>query len=122
MKVQLSGIPPAPRGGLQINVCFDIVANANGIFNVYAEDKTMAQKDKITITNDKGRLSKEEVETPSVRRRRRRLRMLLSRRFSVRMGISLPRLMSFADKMKELLSVCNPIIAKMCQGAGGGVG
>ncbi|KAL6894351.1 hypothetical protein ACP4OV_008449 [Aristida adscensionis] len=44
----------------QITVCFDI--DANGILNVSAEDKTTGQKSKITITNDKGRLSKEEIE------------------------------------------------------------
>lgn len=41
-------------------MCFDI--DANGILNVSAEDKTTGQKNKITITNDKGRLSKEEIE------------------------------------------------------------
>lgn len=59
-KFELSGIPPAPRGVPQINVCFDI--DANGILNVSAEDKTTGQKNKITITNDKGRLSKDEIE------------------------------------------------------------
>ncbi|KAL2899041.1 Heat shock cognate 70 kDa protein [Bienertia sinuspersici] len=59
-KFELTGIPPAPRGVPQINVCFDI--DANGILNVSAEDKTTGQKNKITITNDKGRLSKEEIE------------------------------------------------------------
>ncbi|KAL2552373.1 putative mediator of RNA polymerase II transcription subunit 37c [Forsythia ovata] len=56
----LSCIPPSPRDIPQINVCFDI--DANGILNVTAEDKTTGQKNKITITNDKGRLSKEEIE------------------------------------------------------------
>eukprot|EP00775_Hariotina_reticulata_P013778 gene13779-13899_t len=59
-KFELSGIPPAPRGVPQINVMFDI--DANGILNVTAEDKTTGKKNKITITNDKGRLSKEEIE------------------------------------------------------------
>ncbi|XP_059286761.1 heat shock 70 kDa protein-like [Lycium ferocissimum] len=59
-KFELSGIPPAPRGVPQINVTFDI--DANGILNVMAEDKTAGVKNKITITNDKGRLSKEEIE------------------------------------------------------------
>ncbi|KAK8952406.1 Heat shock cognate 70 kDa protein [Platanthera zijinensis] len=59
-KFELSGIPPAPRGVPQITVCFDI--DANGILNVSAEDKTTGQKNKITITNDKGRLSKAEIE------------------------------------------------------------
>ncbi|PON89342.1 Heat shock protein 70 family [Trema orientale] len=57
---ELKGIPPAPRGVPQINVCFDI--DANGIVNVSAEDKTAGVKNKITITNDKGRLSKDEIE------------------------------------------------------------
>ncbi|KAL0918103.1 hypothetical protein M5K25_010094 [Dendrobium thyrsiflorum] len=59
-KFELSGIPPAPRGVPQITMCFDI--DANGILNVSAEDKTSGQKNKITITNEKGRLSREEIE------------------------------------------------------------
>ena len=59
-KFELSGIPPAPRGIPQIEVTFDI--DANGILNVSAEDKTTKKKNKITITNDKGRLSKEEID------------------------------------------------------------
>merc|ERR1711976_1030337 len=54
------GIHPQPRGGPQINVALEI--DANGILNVSAEDKKTGIKDKITITNDKGRLSKEEIE------------------------------------------------------------
>ena len=57
---ELTGNPPAPRGVPQINVIFDI--DANGILNVSAEDKTTGKKNKITITNDKGRLSKEDIE------------------------------------------------------------
>jgi len=57
---ELSGIPPAPRGVPQISVCFDI--DANGILNVTAEDKASGKSEKIVITNDKGRLSKEEIE------------------------------------------------------------
>ncbi|GAA5857537.1 hypothetical protein JCM3766R1_000630, partial [Sporobolomyces carnicolor] len=52
--------PPAPRGVPQIEVTFDI--DANGILNVSAADKTTGKSNKITITNDKGRLSKEEIE------------------------------------------------------------
>jgi heat shock protein 1/8 len=57
---ELSGIPPAPRGVPQISVCFDI--DANGILNVTAEDKASGKSEKIVITNDKGRLSKEDIE------------------------------------------------------------
>lgn len=59
-KFDLTGIPPAPRGVPQIEVTFDI--DANGILNVSAVDKSTGKENKITITNDKGRLSKEEIE------------------------------------------------------------
>ncbi|KAI8332285.1 70 kDa heat shock protein 3 [Chlamydoabsidia padenii] len=59
-KFELSGIPPAPRGVPQIEVTFDI--DANGILNVSALDKTTGKSNKITITNDKGRLTKEDIE------------------------------------------------------------
>ncbi|XP_035389714.1 heat shock 70 kDa protein-like [Electrophorus electricus] len=59
-KFQLTGLPPAPRGVPQIEVTFDI--DANGILNVSAVDKSTGKVNKITITNDKGRLSKEEIE------------------------------------------------------------
>jgi len=59
-KFELTGIPPAPRGVPQIEVTFDI--DANGILNVSAADKSTGKENKITITNDKGRLSKEEIE------------------------------------------------------------
>ncbi|XP_040298419.1 heat shock 70 kDa protein-like [Bufo bufo] len=59
-KFELSGITPAPRGVPQIEVTFDI--DANGILNVSAVDKSSGKQNKITITNDKGRLSKEEIE------------------------------------------------------------
>jgi len=59
-KFELTGIPPAPRGVPQIEVSFDV--DANGILNVTAVDKTTGKSNKITITNDKGRLSKEDIE------------------------------------------------------------
>lgn len=59
-KFDLSGIPPAPRGTPQISVSFDL--DANGILNVSAEDKSTGNKNKITITNEKGRLSKEQID------------------------------------------------------------
>jgi len=57
---ELSGIPPAPRGVPQIEVTFDI--DANGILNVSAEDKTTKKRSEITIKNDKGRLSENEIK------------------------------------------------------------
>ena len=59
-KFQLEGIPPMPRGMPQIEVVFDM--DANGILNVSASEKSSGKSEKITITNDKGRLSKEEIE------------------------------------------------------------
>jgi len=56
----LTGIPAAPRGTPQIEVTFDI--DANGILNVSAIEKAGGRSEKITITNDKGRLSKEEID------------------------------------------------------------
>jgi heat shock protein 1/8 len=56
----LTGLPPAPRGIPQIEVTFDL--DANGILNVTAEDKKSGNKNNITITNDQGRLSKEQID------------------------------------------------------------
>lgn len=59
-KFQLDGIPPMPRGVPQIEVSFDI--DANGILNVSAAEKSTGKSQKITITNEKGRLSREEID------------------------------------------------------------
>jgi heat shock protein 1/8 len=59
-KFELSGIPPMPRGVPQIDVTFDI--DANGILNVSAIEKSTGKEQKITITNDKGRMSADEIE------------------------------------------------------------
>jgi len=59
-KFDLTGLPPAPRGTPQIEVTFDV--DANGILNVSAVEKGSGKSEKITITNDKGRLSKEDIE------------------------------------------------------------
>ena len=56
----LDGIPPAPRGVPQIEVSFDV--DANGIMNIEAADKSTGKVNNITITNDKGRLSKEDID------------------------------------------------------------
>jgi len=57
---ELSGIPPAPRGTPQIEVSFDV--NADGILNVSALDKSSGNTKKITITNDKERLTQEQID------------------------------------------------------------
>jgi L1 cell adhesion molecule like protein len=59
-KFTLDGIPPMPRGVPQIEVTFDV--DANGILNVSAAEKSTGKSHKITITNDKSRLSKEDIE------------------------------------------------------------
>ena len=59
-KFDLTGIPPAPRGTPKIEVTFDV--DAYGILNVSAVEKGTGKQEKITITNDKGRLSKEEID------------------------------------------------------------
>ncbi|KAK8280491.1 hypothetical protein V6Z12_D09G178800 [Gossypium hirsutum] len=162
-KFELSGIPPAPRGVPQITVCFDI--DANGILNVSAEDKTTGQKNKITITNDKGRLSKEEIEKMvqeaekyksedeehkkkvdaknalenyaynmrnTVKDEKIGAKLAAADKKKVEDAIDeaiqwldnnqLAESDEFEDKMKELESICNPIIAKMYQGAGADMG
>ena len=59
-KFHLEGISPAPRGVPQIEVSFDV--DANGIMNVSAKDKTTGKEEKITIQNDKGRLSQDDID------------------------------------------------------------
>ncbi|PSK34095.1 glucose-regulated [Elsinoe australis] len=59
-KFELTGIPPAPRGVPQIEVTFEL--DANGILKVSAADKGSGKSESITITNDKGRLSTEDIE------------------------------------------------------------
>lgn len=59
-KFHLDGIPPMPRGVPQIEITYDV--DANGILNVNAVEKSTGKSNKITITNEKGRLSKEDIE------------------------------------------------------------
>jgi heat shock protein 1/8 len=159
-KFELAGIPPAPRGVPQVNVCFDI--DANGILNVSAEDKTAGVRNKITITNDKGRLSKEDIdklvrdaekyknEDEEVKKKVEAKNALENYTYNLRNTIrdekiagqlssddkqsmekavnetitwldnnQLAEVDEFEDKQKELESICNPIISRMYQGAGG---
>lgn len=57
---ELSGIPPAPRGVPQIEVTFDV--NVDGILNVTAKEKGTGKSESITITNDKGRLTQDDID------------------------------------------------------------
>lgn len=59
-RFDLAGIPPAPRGVPKIEVSFDV--DADGILNVSAKDQSTGKSNNITITNDKGRLSKEDID------------------------------------------------------------
>jgi len=65
---ELSGIPPMPRGTPKIEVTFEV--DANGIMNVTAKDETTGKSNKITIKNEKGRLSEQEIQTMLKKSRR----------------------------------------------------
>ncbi|KAK3522022.1 hypothetical protein QTP70_021387 [Hemibagrus guttatus] len=159
-KFELTGIPPAPRGVPQIEVTFDI--DANGILNVSAVDKSTGKENKITITNDKGRLSKEDIERmvqeaekykaeDDVQRDKVSAKNgLESYAFNMKSTVEDEKLkgkisdedkqkildkcnevISWLDKnqtaerdeyehqQKELEKICNPIITKLYQSAGG---
>ncbi|XP_062567684.1 heat shock cognate 71 kDa protein [Saccostrea cucullata] len=159
-KFELTGIPPAPRGVPQIEVTFDI--DANGILNVSAVDKSTGKENKITITNDKGRLSKDEIdrmvsdaekykqEDEKQRDRIAAKNSLESYAFNMKSTVDDEKLKDkisegdkktildkcdeiikwmdqnqlaekeeFEHKQKELEGVCNPIITKLYQAAGG---
>merc|ERR1719429_757701 len=156
----LSGIPPMPRGVPQIDVTFDI--DANGILNVSAVEKSTGKENKITITNDKGRLTKDDIERmvqeaekyksedESHKDKIEAKNTLENYAYSMRNTVQDEKVASalsaedkktiedavkktvewidanqlaekeeFEHKMKELEGVCNPIITKMYQGAGG---
>jgi L1 cell adhesion molecule like protein len=162
-KFELSGIPPAPRGVPQIEVTFDV--DANGILNVSAEDKSTGKKNKITITNEKGRLSKEQIEKmvndaekyktedEKIRKKVEAKNGLENYAYSMKNTINeekvssqldpadkakilaaiedatkwleanqLAELEEFEHKQKEIEGICNPIITKMYQAAGGAPG
>lgn len=158
-KFDLTGIPPAPRGVPQIEVTFDI--DANGILNVTAVDKSTGKENKITITNDKGRLSKDDIdrmvqeaerykaEDEANRERVVSKNALESYAYNIKQTVEDDKLKGkiseqdkqrvlekcqevinwldrnqmaekeeFEHKQKELEKLCNPIIAKLYQGAG----
>merc|ERR1711913_43983 len=125
-KFDLTGIPPAPRGVPQIEVTFDI--DANGILNVSAMDKSSGKQNKITITNDKGRLSKEEIErmVNDAEKFKDEDKKLIADKCDEAIkwldANQLAEVEEFQEKQKEVEAVCNPIITKLYQSAGGAPG
>merc|ERR1712023_562197 len=158
----LDGIAPAPRGVPQIEVTFDL--DANGVMNVSAKDKSTGKDSNITITNDKGRLSLDDIEwmvkeaekyaaEDDAQKEKVEARNALENySYSMRNSINDEKLRDkidaadketiekaindttswldsnqsaekeeFEAKQKELEGVCNPIMMKVYQGAGGGM-
>jgi len=160
-KFELTGLPPAPRGTPQIEVTFEI--DANGILNVGAEDKGTGKSEKITITADKGRLSKDDIERmvreaeeyaeedKAVKERvdaknafegyaynmrntiedEEKLANKLEAEDKETISEAVKEALEWIDehseaeaeeikaKQKDLETICNPIISKVYQGAGG---
>uniref|UniRef100_A0A2K5CUY2 Heat shock protein family A (Hsp70) member 8 n=1 Tax=Aotus nancymaae TaxID=37293 RepID=A0A2K5CUY2_AOTNA len=159
-KFEFTGIPPAPQCVPQIEVTFDI--DANGILNVSAVDKSTGEENKITITNDKGRLSKEDIECMVQEAEKYKAEdekqrdkvssksSLESYAFNMKAAVKDEKLQrkindedkqkildrcneiinwlnknqtaekeEFEHQQKELEEVCNPIITKLYQSAGG---
>merc|ERR1712066_1185393 len=162
-KFDLTGIPAAPRGVPQIEVTFEI--DVNGILNVSAADKSTGKQNKITITNDKGRLSKEEIERmvsdaekfkaedDKQKERISAKNGLESYCFNMKSTVDDEKLKDkiseserktindkcdeviawldanqtaeedeYKDKQKEVEGICNPIVTKLYQAAGGAPG
>merc|ERR1712159_264280 len=156
----LDGIAPAPRGVPQIEVTFDL--DANGVMNVSAKDKAAGKETQITITNDKGRLSQEDIEKmvkeaekyaaedEAQKGKVESRNQLENYAYSMRNSINDEKLADkitpedketiekaitetttwldanqlaekeeFDAKQKELEAICNPIMMKVYQGAGG---
>jgi heat shock protein 5 len=160
-KFDMSGIPPAPKGVPQIEVTFEI--DENSIMTVSASDKGTGKKEQITITNDKGRLSKEEIERmiadsekfaeedkaikEKIDARNSFENYIYQMKSSVEDKDKLAEKLTaedkstikdaltdaqdwlnanqdaekddFEDKLKELQSTCDPIVAKVYQSQGG---
>merc|ERR1711937_649480 len=143
-KFELSGIPPAPRGQPQIEVTFEI--DSNGILNVGAEDKGTGNAEKITITNDKGRLTEEDIDARNafdgyIHSMKSAVegsgdnkglgeKMDEDEKETIEDAIkdgqdwlsSNPEADAeeIKEKQKEIEGICSPIIQKYYQGAGGG--
>merc|ERR1711975_152017 len=157
----LDGIAPAPRGVPQIEVTFDL--DANGVMNVSAKDKAAGKENSIQITNDKGRLSQDDIERmvkeaekyaaedDAMKEKIEAKNALENYAYSMRNSINDEKMKDKIDasdketiekaideattwldtnqsaekdeydaKQKELEAVCNPIMMKVYQGAGGG--
>merc|ERR1712157_80615 len=147
-KFELGGIPPAPRGQPQIEVTFEI--DSNGILNVGAEDKGTGKNEKITITNDKGRLSQDEIErmvqeAAEFEEEDKKVREKIESRNQLENYVySMKNTLSdsekgvadkigdddnqdaekedFEEKLKEVQEVCSPIISKVYRESGGAPG
>ncbi|GJU49582.1 heat shock cognate 70 kDa protein 2-like protein [Tanacetum coccineum] len=133
---ELSGIPPAPRGVPQINVCFDM--DANGILNVSAEDKTTEDeehKKKVEAKNAlenyaynmRNTIKDEKISSKLPADDKKKVEDAVEEAIKWLDGNQLAEVEEFEDKMKELEGICNPIIANMYQGGagpdmGGGMG
>ena len=145
-KFELSGIPPAPRGVPQIQVTFDI--DRNGILNVSASDKSTGKENKITITNDKGRFSAEEIErmvkeaekfkAQDDKRKERIVAMNSLESYAFNMKSTMEQVVDkckeviawldknqtakkeeFEHQQKELEKVCTPVVTKLYAAGGG---
>merc|ERR1712238_69813 len=122
-KFELTGIPPAPRGVPQIEVTFDI--DANGILNVSAADKSSGKSEKITITNDKGRLSSEDIEKMVADAEKFKDKIsesdlkTISEKCQETIGWldqnQTAEIDEYKHKQKEIEGICNPIVSKLYQ-------
>ncbi|KAK0412683.1 hypothetical protein QR680_006351 [Steinernema hermaphroditum] len=117
-KFDLAGIPPAPRGVPQIEVSFDI--DANGILHVSAKDKGTGKENKITITNDKGRLRRRKSRGWGREEDRRKVLEKCDEVLSWLDANQAAEKEEFEHQQKELEAVSNPVMTKLYQ-AGGGV-
>merc|ERR1719231_925660 len=134
-KFELGGIPPAPRGVPQIEVSFEI--DANGILNVGAEGT--GKNEKITITNDKGRLSQDEIErmvqeAEEFQEEDKKVREKIGDDDKETIEKALEEANEWLDdnqeaekdefdeKLKEVQDVCSPIISKVYKESGGAPG
>merc|ERR1712085_227595 len=102
-KFDLTGIAPAPRGQPQIEVTFSI--DENSIMNVSAKDQGTNKEESITITNDKGRLTQEEID-----RMIKEAEEFAEEDKKAKEQIDTAE--EYSEQQKKLESICNPIISK----------